>query len=405
MGPFEIFAIAVAIVLVITVAASVVIVPQGSNFTVERLGRYVRTLKPGLRVVVPFVEKIGHRVVMMEQVLDIPTQDVITRDNVEVQVDAVAFMQVLDAAQSAYAVADLRQAMITLVLTNTRTVMGSMELDELLSNRDAINSRLLRIMDEATHPWGVKISRIEIKDINPPADITEAMARQMKAERDKRAEILEAEGDKSARVLQAEGLKQSLILEAEGRKEAAFRDAEAREREAEADARATEMVSRAIAEGNVQSINYFVANRYVEALKNLASAENSKVLMMPVEAASVIGAIGGITELTREAFGSPGGQPPPAAPDGADRGTQHSALTTDGQNGKGNGQPSPAQSELAQWDGQADQANGPAPASESHAAPIEQHEAQQRETATASEMSNRAQSNGRADDGSGSGTS
>lgn len=322
MGPFEIFAIAVAIVLVITVASSVVIVPQGSNFTVERLGRYVRTLRPGLRLVVPFVEKIGHRVIMMEQVLDIPTQDVITRDNVEVEVDAVAFMQVLDAAQSAYAVANLRQAMITLVLTNTRTVMGSMELDELLSNRDAINSRLLRIMDDATHPWGVKISRIEIKDINPPADITEAMARQMKAERDKRAEILEAEGDKSARVLQAEGYKQSLILEAEGRKEAAYRDAEAREREAEADARATDMVSRAIAEGNVQAINFFVANRYVEALKSLASADNAKVLMMPVEAASVIGAIGGITELTREAFGSTNGQTPPAGSDGAGRGTQ-----------------------------------------------------------------------------------
>ncbi len=329
MGPFELFAIALAVVLVIAVAASVVIVPQGSNFTVERLGRYVRTLKPGLRVVVPFVEKIGHRVVMMEQVLDIPTQDVITRDNVEVEVDAVAFMQVLDAAQSAYAVADLRQAMITLVLTNTRTVMGSMELDELLSNRDAINSRLLRIMDEATHPWGVKISRIEIKDINPPADITEAMARQMKAERDKRAEILEAEGDKSARVLQAEGYKQSLILEAEGRKEAAFRDAEAREREAEADARATEMVSRAIAEGNVQSINYFVATRYVEALKSLASADNAKVLMMPVEAASVIGAIGGISELTREAFSSPHGQNPPPGPDGAGRGDRHSNTQTD----------------------------------------------------------------------------
>jgi regulator of protease activity HflC (stomatin/prohibitin superfamily) len=349
MGPFEIFAIAVALVLVVTVATSVNIVPQGSNFTVERLGRYVRTLKPGLRIVVPFLERIGHRVIMMEQVLEIPTQDVITRDNVEVQVDAVAFMQVLDAAQSAYAVANLREAMITLVLTNTRTVMGSMELDELLSNRDAINSRLLRIMDEATHPWGVKISRIEIKDINPPADITEAMARQMKAERDKRADILEAEGDKSARILQAEGLKQSLILEAEGRKEAAFRDAEAREREAEADARATEMISRAIAEGNVQSINFFVANRYVEALKSLASADNAKVLMMPVEAASVIGAIGGITELTREAFASPGGGSPPAGPDGAGRGTQQPA------DGQANGQAAPRETGASEDGAQADQ--------------------------------------------------
>jgi regulator of protease activity HflC (stomatin/prohibitin superfamily) len=257
-----------------------------------------------------------------------------------VQVDAVAFMQVLDAAQSAYAVADLREAMVTLVLTNIRTVMGSMELDELLSNRDAINSRLLRIMDEATHPWGVKISRIEIRDINPPADITEAMARQMKAERDKRAEILEAEGDKSARVLQAEGFKQSLILEAEGRKEAAFRDAEAREREAEADARATEMVSRAIAEGNVQSINYFVANRYVDALKNLASAENSKVLMMPVEAASVIGAIGGISELTREAFGSSSGQTPPGST-GGERDDRHTGPLPDDPAGQANGQAGP----------------------------------------------------------------
>jgi len=293
MGAFEIFAIVVAIVLAIMVAVSAVIVPQGSHFTVERLGRYVRTLKPGLRVVVPFVERIGHRIIMMEQVLDIPTQDVITRDNVEVQVDAVAFMQVMDAAQSAYAVADIRQAMTTLVLTNTRTVMGSMDLDEMLSNRDTINSRLLRIMDEATHPWGVKVSRIEIKDINPPADITEAMARQMKAERDKRAQVLDAEGDKAAQV-----------LEAEGRKDAAFLDAEAREREAQAEARATEMISRAISEGNLQAVNYFIAQKYVDALKALASAENSKVMMIPLDAASVIGAIGGISELTREALGS-----------------------------------------------------------------------------------------------------
>jgi len=343
MGPFEIFAIAVALVLVIMVASSVVIVPQGSNFTVERLGRYVRTLKPGLRIVVPFLERIGHRVVMMEQVLDIPTQDVITRDNVEVQVDAVAFMQVLDAAQSAYAVADLRQAMITLVLTNTRTVMGSMDLDELLSNRDAINSRLLRIMDDATHPWGVKISRIEIKDINPPADITEAMARQMKAERDKRAQILDAEGDKAERVLRAEGVKEALILEAQGHKDAAFRAAEAREREAEADARATEVVSRAIAEGNVQAVNFFVATKYVEALKSLASAENSKVLMMPVDAASVIGAIGGITELTREAFGAPNGQMPQASPPDTGQGDAPNMQATEGGRTEANG-PDSAQS-------------------------------------------------------------
>jgi regulator of protease activity HflC (stomatin/prohibitin superfamily) len=337
MGPFEIFAVVVAVVLAIMVAVSAVIVPQGQHYTVERLGRYVRTLKPGLRVVVPAIERIGHRVVMMEQVLDIPTQDVITRDNVEVQVDAVAFMQVLDAAQSAYAVANLRQAMIMLVLTNTRTVMGSMDLDELLSNRDQINTRLLRIMDEATHPWGVKISRIEIKDINPPADITEAMARQMKAERDKRAQVLDAEGDKAARVLQAEGQKQSLILEAEGRRDAAFRDAEGREREAQADAKATEMVSRAIAEGNMQAVNYFVANRYVEALKELASADNAKVLMMPVDAASVIGAIGGITELTREAFGAINGQAGSVSSGTASTGARTPAAQSDGQDQQSDG--------------------------------------------------------------------
>lgn len=308
MGAFEIFAIIVAVVLAIMVLVSAVIVPQGQHFTVERLGRYVRTLHPGLRVVVPFVERIGRRVVMMEQVLDIPTQDVITRDNVVVQVDAVAFMQVMDAAQSAYAVADLRSAILNLVLTNIRTVMGSMDLDELLSNRDVINTRLLSIVDEATHPWGVKISRIEIKDIEPPSDIVAAMGRQMKAERDKRAQVLDAEGDKSEQILKAEGLKQSLILEAEGRKEAAFRDAEARERIAQADAEATRMVSEAIATGNIQAINYFVANRYVEALQGVASAENAKVLMMPLDASSVIGAIGGIAELTRAAFGPANGQ-------------------------------------------------------------------------------------------------
>ena len=307
MGAFEIFAIIVAIVLAIMVVVSAVIVPQGQHYTVERLGRYVRTLQPGLRIVIPFVERVGRRVVVMEQVIDIPTQDVITRDNVVVEVDAIAFMQVMDAAQSAYAVADLRSAILNLVLTNIRTVMGAMDLDELLSNRDAINTRLLSIVDEATHPWGVKISRIEIKDIEPPTDIVTAMGRQMKAERDKRAQVLDAEGDKSEQILRAEGLKQSLILEAEGRKEAAFRDAEAREREAQAEAEATRMLSEAIASGNMQAINYFVATRYVEALQGVASAENSKVLMMPVDAASVIGAIGGITELTREAFGPPNG--------------------------------------------------------------------------------------------------
>lgn len=304
MGAFEIFVIAVVVLLIVTVITSATIVPQGFNYTVERLGRYVRTLRPGLRVVVPFVERIGRRLNMMEQVLDVPRQDVITRDNAVVEVDAIAFYQILDAAYAAYQVADLESAMNNLILTNIRTVMGSMDLDELLSNRDQISSRLLSIVDEATSPWGVKVTRIEIKDIEPPADIVEAMARQLKAERDKRALILDAEGAKQSLILRAEGLKQSQILEAEGRREAAFRDAEAREREAQAEARATEMVSRAISEGNVQAINFFIAGKYVEALKELAKADNQKVLMIPVDAASLIGAIGGIAEITREAFGA-----------------------------------------------------------------------------------------------------
>ena len=303
MPGFDIFVL-VLVALFFVLAASVVkIVPQGFNFTVERLGRYTQTLKPGLGLIVPFIDTVGHKINMMEQVLDIPSQEVITKDNAMVTVDGVAFFQVLDAAQASYEVHNLRRAMLNLTMTNIRTVLGSMDLDEVLSKRDDINSRLLVVVDEATNLWGVKVTRIEIKDITPPRDLVEAMGRQMKAERHKRADILEAEGSRQSEILRAEGEKQGAILAAEGRKEAAFRDAEARERAAEAEAQATKVVSQAIGEGNVQALNYFVANNYVDALKDLATSPNQKVLMMPVEAGNLIGAIGGIAELTKEAFG------------------------------------------------------------------------------------------------------
>lgn len=315
MTAFSIFVLTLLVLIVITVIATAKVVPQGYNFTVERLGRYVRTLTPGLGIIVPFIERVGQKMNMMEQVLDVPTQEVITRDNAMVTVDAVAFYQVLDAPQAAYEVRDLQSAMLNLTMTNIRTVMGSMDLDELLSNRNEINVRLLHIVDEATNPWGVKVTRVEIKDIAPPTDLVNAMARQMKAEREKRAAILEAEGKRQAEILRAEGEKQAVVLAAEGRKEAAFRDAEARERSAEAEARATQYVSEAIAAGNIQAINYFVANNYVGALKELAKAPSQKVLMLPVDAAGVIGALGGIAEITREAFGGSAS----AATNGADR--------------------------------------------------------------------------------------
>ncbi len=302
-----VFVIIIVVLGAIVVLKAVRVVPQGYNMTVERFGRYTRTLEPGLGFIVPFVDRIGARLSMMEQVLDVPTQEVITKDNAMVEVDGVAFFQVLDAARAAYEVERLHNAILNLTMTNVRTVMGSMDLDELLSQRDEINARLLHVVDAAASPWGVKITRIEIKDINPPRDLVEAMARQMKAERDKRAAILEAEGLRQAEILKAEGEKQGEILAAEGRREAAYRDAEAREREAAAEAQATSVVSEAIAKGDVQAINYFVADKYVDALKALATARNQKVLMLPVEAASVIGAIGGITELTREAFGNSSG--------------------------------------------------------------------------------------------------
>ncbi|HET8726195.1 MAG TPA: SPFH domain-containing protein, partial [Alphaproteobacteria bacterium] len=281
---FSFFVIVVAALAVLVIFSGVKSIPQGREWTVERFGRYTRTLRPGLNLIVPFVDRIGARLSMMETVLDVPSQEVITKDNAMVTADGIVFFQILDAAKAAYEVNDLERAILNLTMTNIRSVMGSMDLDELLSNRDVINTRLLHVVDDATTPWGVKVTRIEIRDITPPRDLVDAMARQMKAERDRRATILEAEGDRQAQILRSEGMKQAAILEAEGRREAAFRDAEAREREAQAEAEATRMVSQAIAGGDVQAINYFVAQKYVDALQGIASAPNQKVLLMPLEA-------------------------------------------------------------------------------------------------------------------------
>ena len=304
-------AVIVFVVLVILVIfAGVKTVPQGYNLTVERFGRYTRTLEPGLNIIVPFIERIGSRMNVMEQVLDVPNQEVITRDNASVSADAVAFYQVLNAAQAAYQVANLENAVLNLTMTNIRSVMGSMDLDELLSNRDTINERLLRVVDDAVGPWGIKVTRIEIKDIRPPVDLVDAMGQQMKAERLKRAQVLEAEGFRNAQILRAEGAKQAAILEAEGEREAAFRNAEAREREAEAEAKATQMVSQAIAAGDIQAINYFVAQKYTETLGAIGKANNSKIVLMPMEASSLIGSLGGIGAIAREVFGGDGGDRP-----------------------------------------------------------------------------------------------
>jgi regulator of protease activity HflC (stomatin/prohibitin superfamily) len=322
MDGMSIVLITIGILAVLVLLAGVKTVPQGYNYTVERFGRYTRTLKPGLNIIVPFIDGIGRKLNMMEQVLDVPHQEVITRDNASITANGVTFYQILDAAAAAYEVAHLELAVLNLTMTNIRSVMGSLDLDELLSNRDEINARILRVVDAAVAPWGVKITRIEIKDIDPPKDLVDAMGRQMKAERDRRAVILEAEGKRQAQILKAEGEKQAQVLEAEGRREAAFRDAEARERSAEAEAKATTMVSEAIAKGDVQAINYFVANNYIKALESVASAPNQKVLMLPVEAANVIGALGGIAEIARETFGgdapkrqaSSGSRPPATRP-------------------------------------------------------------------------------------------
>ncbi len=294
--------VAVFLVLAIVVALGAIkIVPQGREVTVERFGRYTRTLKPGISILTPFVEGIGRRINMMEQVLQVPQQEVITKDNVTVQVDAIVFIQVMDAAAAAYRVTNLDFAITQLTMTNLRTVVGNMELDEVLSQRDHINSRLLEVIDQATTPWGVKVARIEIKDLQPPPDITNAMARQMKAERERRAVITEADGEKQAAITVAEGQKQSAILQAEGRKEAAFRDAEARERSAAAEAKATELVSNAIAKGDVNAINYFVAQKYVEAFGKLAESPQAKTVIVPAEMSALVGSIAGITELVKTA--------------------------------------------------------------------------------------------------------
>ncbi|KAF1686188.1 hypothetical protein B1992_09140 [Pseudoxanthomonas broegbernensis] len=303
MFPTSFLALVLLVAGVIVLFKTVRMVPQGFEWTVERFGKYTHTLDPGLHFLIPVVYGVGRKVNMMEQVLDVPSQEVITKDNAVVRVDGVVFFQVLDAAKAAYEVANLEVASIALVQTNIRTVIGSMDLDESLSNRERINAQLLNVVDHATSPWGIKVTRIEIRDIQPPRDLVDSMARQMKAERDRRAVILEAEGHRSSEILRAEGDKQAAILQAEGQKEAAFREAEARERLAEAEAKATQMVSEAIANGDVQAINYFVAQKYVEAFKELATAPNQKFVLMPMEASGIIGSIAGIAELAKEALG------------------------------------------------------------------------------------------------------
>jgi len=297
-----IWAIVVAVLGITIVRTSVIIVRQGYEYTLERFGRYAKTLRPGFHFVLPFINRIGHRVNMMERVADVERQEVISKDNALLTVDGVMFFQVLDAAKAAYEVHHLEHAILNLTMTNIRTVLGSLDLDDALSNRDVINARLLSVVDEATTPWGVKVTRIEIKDISPPMDLVDAMARQMKAEREKRATILEAEGHRQSQILRAEGDKQAAVLEAEGRKEAAFRDAEARERSAEAEAKATAMVSSAIAAGDIQAINYFVAQKYVESLTAFANGPNIKTLLLPIEATGILSSLAGIAEVGREAW-------------------------------------------------------------------------------------------------------
>lgn len=324
VGGFDIVVLALVALVILVLFAGIKTVPQGYRYTVERFGRYTRTLDPGLNLITPFIERIGSRMNVMEQVLDIPTQEVITKDNASVSADAVAFYQVLNPAQAAYQISNLQNAIQNLTMTNIRSVMGSMDLDSLLSNRDIINEKLLRVVDEAVGPWGIKVTRIEIKDIRPPTDLVDAMARQMKAEREKRALVLEAEGTRNAQILRAEGAKQAAVLKAEGEREAAFREAEARERLAEAEAKATNVVSEAIATGGVQAINYFVAQKYTEALVEIGTATNAKIVLMPLEASSLIGSLGGIGAIAREVFGE---SPNPAAPSGPGASARSSAAS------------------------------------------------------------------------------
>jgi regulator of protease activity HflC (stomatin/prohibitin superfamily) len=318
MFGFDIFAIVFVALVVLTLFAGVKTVGQGYNWTVERFGRYMRTLSPGLNIIIPFIDRVGRKMNMMEQVIDIPQQDVISKDNATVTVDGIAFFQVMDAAKASYEVASLHQAIVALTMTNIRSVMGGMDLDQMLSHRDEINERLLRVVDAAVSPWGVKVNRIEIKDIVPPADLVAAMGRQMKAEREKRAVVLEAEGARQSAILKAEGLKQSQILEAEGRKEAAFRDAEARERTAEAEAKATDMVSKAVASGDIAALNYFIAEKYLKAFSTLAGSHNLKTLILPMESVGVLGSLAGIAEIAKQTYGtdptSGDGKSPPTAP-------------------------------------------------------------------------------------------
>ncbi len=307
---FDVFAIVLVLLVIFTLLAGIKTVPQGFNWTVERFGKFTRTLAPGLNLIVPYFDRIGRKINMMEQVIDIPQQEVITKDNATITVDGVAFFQVFNAAQASYEVANLTQAIVTLTMTNIRSVTGSMDLDQALSHRDEINERLLRVVDAAVAPWGVKVNRIEIKDIVPPNDLVEAMARQMKAERVKRADILQAEGQRQSEILRAEGAKQAQILEAEGRREAAFRDAEGRERLAQAEAKATEMVSQAVARGDVAALNYFVAEKYIKAFAKIAESPNQKVVLLPIEATNVLGSLAGIGELAKATFGDDAARPP-----------------------------------------------------------------------------------------------
>jgi len=331
MFGFDIFVLIIVVLAVLTLFAGVKTVSQGYNWTVERFGKYTGTLRPGLNLIVPFFDRIGHKMNMMEQAIDIPQQDVITKDNATVTVDGLAFFQVIDAAKASYEIANLDQAIVKLTMTNIRSVMGAMDLDQMLSHRDEINERLLRVVDAAVSPWGVKVNRIDIKDIVPPANLVQSMGRQMQAEREKRAEILQAEGQRQSAILKAEGAKQSQILEAEGRREAAFRDAEARERLAQAEAKATQMVSEAVERGDVASLNYFVAQKYLEAFGKLATSPNQKVLIVPMEATAVLGSLAGIGEIARATFGADGsGGTPKTVPPSPRKPTGPGGFTTPG---------------------------------------------------------------------------